>query len=139
VLHAPLADLAVVDVEGDEAAGPRLGRVGGELEPHVDPPARQRLGRLLLVHVDAHHAVGVLEPAVLDEEREAAQVIRLGDDHPLDAVVRDFQVGADRVGVVVVRGSSPGDVLDLAVVGELRLFAERGRHAEEQRAPAATG
>ena len=94
----------------------------------------QRLLGLLAEDEDAHHRVGVRQLAVVDEQREPAQVVGLGDDHALGAARRDHEVGADRVRVVVDPRDHPRqDVLDVAaelVLGDLR---ERRHDAEERR------
>ena len=96
-------------------------RVGSELQANVDAAGRQRRLRLLPELLHATERVGVLQLIVLDEEREAVEVVGLRHDHAFGAAVRDFELGADRVGVVVdPRDHARGDVLDIAVVGELR-------------------
>ena len=60
----------------------------------VTSPVGQRLVGDLLEHEHAHHRVGVRELAVLDVEGEAAEVVRLGDDHPLGAAVGHDEVRA---------------------------------------------
>ena len=79
------------------------------------------------------------ELAVLDEQREPAQVVGLGHDHAFGSLGRDDQVGADRVGVVVDARDHPGhDVLDVAAVldrddvGSRRQDAEEGGQGGEQ-------
>jgi hypothetical protein len=75
----------------------RLRRVGREDELDVDLAGRQGLLGRLGVLQHAEHRVGVLELAVLHEEREPAGMVGLGDDHPFRASLGDDQVGADRV------------------------------------------
>ena len=67
-----------------------------------------------------------------DEEREPAQVVGLGHDHPFGAAFGDHQVGADRVGVVVDPRDHPRQhVLDVAAELEPGLLGQRRQHAEE--------
>src|SRR6266576_5367037 len=132
VLHATASDPLVVDVQGHLAARCRLGRVGGELHSHVDAPGRQPRLRLLLELEHAYEGVGVLQLAVLDEEREAAQMVGLGHDHAFGAAFRNLELCTDRVGVVEdLRDHSGGDVLDVPVEGELGLRRQWRRHPEE--------
>ena len=81
----PLADRPVVDEERHLAARCRLRRVGRELHPHRHLALGDRLLGLLAEDEDAHHRVGVGQLPVVDEEREPAQVVGLGDDHTLGA------------------------------------------------------
>ena len=74
----------------------------------------------------------MLQLPVLDEQRESSEVVGVGDDHSLGAAVRDVQIRADRVGVVVDPRDAPGGhVLHVSVVGGSRLGAERRQDAEE--------
>ena len=77
---------------------------------------------------------------VLDEEREAAQVVGLRDDDAFDAALRDDEVGADRVRVVVdARDHAREHVLDVSAeleggdLGQWRQLAEEGRERGQQR------
>ena len=77
--------------------------------------------------------------AVLDEEREATEVVGLGDDDALRAAVGHDEVGTDRVGVVVDAGHhARKDVLDVAAelelggLGQGRQLPEEGRQGGEQ-------
>ena len=54
----------------------------------VTSPSGSASVGLLAEDEDAHHRVGVGELAVVDEEREPAQVVGLGDDHTLGAARR---------------------------------------------------
>ena len=99
----------------------------------TSPGGERRLGRLG-VFEHSQHRVGVLELPVLHEEREAAEVVRFGDDDAFSAAFGDHEVGADRVGVVVDPRDHPArDVLDVAAEHEPRLFRDRRHHAEERR------
>ena len=76
----------------------------------------------------AHHRVGVLELAVVDVRREAAEMVSLGDDHAFGSAFGDLERGGDRVGVVVDPGDhSRGDVLDRPVVRVCFRFAYHWR------------
>ena len=102
----------------------------------TSPAGKRRLG-LLRVLEHAEHRVVVLQLPVLDVEREAAEVVERRHDHALDAALRDDEVGADRVRVVVDPRDHPGgDVLDPAAVGELRLLRDRRHDPVEGREPA---
>ena len=68
----------------------------------------------------------------VDEQREPAQMVGLGHDHPFGAAFGDDQVGADRVGVVVDPRDHPRQhVLDVAAELEPGLLWQRRQHAEE--------
>jgi hypothetical protein len=82
MVDAPAADWLVVDQQGDLAAGGRPGGVGGEHQLDGDLAGGERLGRLLVVDGHAHHRVGVLQLAVVDEQREAAQVVASATSTP---------------------------------------------------------
>src|SRR3954452_3766908 len=140
VVHPAAADRLAGDEQGDLARGGGFRRVGGEGELDVHLARRERSFGFLAVLEDAEERVGVLELSVLDVEREAAEMARVGDDHAFGPPVGDVEVGADRVGVVVdPRHHAGGDVLHVAVVGGGGLRAERrqdpeeGREAGEQR------
>ena len=69
--------------------------------PTVTAPVGSGLVGFLLVDEHAHHRVGVSQLAVFDEEREAPEMVGLGDDDPLGSAVGDLEVGGDGVGVAV--------------------------------------
>ena len=102
-----------------------------------DVPGRDRLGRDVLVALDAHHRVGVVQQAVLvDPEREAAHLVRLGDDHALGALRGTRELRLDRVGAAVDARDHPGrDVLDVAVERVRRDRRHRRQDPEEDREP----
>ena len=80
------------------AARARLGLVGLEEHLHRHVAGRDRLGRGLLVRLDAEELVGVVEQAVLvDPQREAADEVGEGDEDALGAAVGHVDVGLDRV------------------------------------------
>ena len=63
--------------------------VGLEFHAHGHLTGRDVLLRHLLEDEHAHHRVGVRELAVLDVEREPAEVVGFGDDHALGAALGD--------------------------------------------------
>src|SRR5450755_416789 len=65
----------------------RLVRRKGHLDVHIS--RRQLCFGLLVVFKDPQERVGVLQLPVLDEQGEASEMTRVGDDHAFGATVRD--------------------------------------------------
>ncbi len=134
VIQPSAADRLAVDEQRDLTGGGGLGLVGCEDHLDVHISGRQLALGLLVVLEHSQERVGVLQLPVLDEQREPSEMARFGDDHPLGATVGDVEVRGDRVGVVVdPRHRTGGDVLDIPVVGNGRVRAERGQDPEERR------
>ncbi len=134
VVHPPFADGPVVDVQRHFAAGRRRRAVGRELHAHGHVAGREILLGDLFEGEHAHHRVGVGELAVLDVEREPAEVVGFGDDHAFGAAFGHDEVCSDRVRAVVdPRDHAGHHVLDIAAELERRLLRDRRQDAEERR------
>ena len=102
MLHPPLADRPIVDEQRRLAAGCRRRAVGLCTHTYGHVASRKIFLGDLREDQDAHHRIRVGgELAVLDVEREPAQVIGLGDDHAFGAAFGHDQVCSDRVRAVI--------------------------------------
>ena len=108
--------------------------VGRELHADGHVAGREVFLGDLFEDEHAHHRVGVGELAVLDVEREPAEVVGFGDDHAFGAALGHDEVGGDRVRAVVdPRDHARHHVLDVAAELERGLLRDRGQDAEERR------
>ena len=97
-----VGDELAVDVQLGPAGGAlavcEVGFPGGlELEAELMPARREPVRACYAVDLAADVLVGVVQPAVLDEEGPAAAVAALGDEDALGSAVRDLRVGGDAV------------------------------------------
>ena len=80
-------------MEGDGGALADAAAVVGEAGGDLLRPGGQRRVRRDGVELEAEHVVAVLEVAVLGEHAPAAVAAALGEDHAVDAVVWDVDLG----------------------------------------------